>query len=65
MYMNMVVLDHSWSTSFPNRVVYVKRKGAEVARKVPPDFDAFKAAFLEHVREAATVERFCATTANC
>ena len=36
--------------------VCVKRKGAQAARKVPPDFDAVKAAFLERVSEAATVE---------
>ena len=32
------------------------QEGAQAARKVPPDFDAVKAAFLERVSEAATVE---------
>ena len=37
--------------------ICVKRKGAEAAQQVPPDFDAGKATFLECVSEAATVER--------
>ena len=37
--------------------ICVKRKGAEAAQQVPPDFDAGKATFLERVGEAATVER--------
>ena len=51
-----VVFDKSWARLFLNRVGYVKRKGTKAARKLPPDFDAIKAAFLDHVQEAATVE---------